>query len=139
MTPVSPPAANPCGSCPYRRDVPPGVWAPVEYEKLPAYDADTPFQPSALFLCHQQDGRACAGWVGVHDMDNSLALRFAALDPAFDIVSFLTYESPVPLWSSGHEAALHGLSGVASPGDGARRTIANLERKRARRDRGSVT
>lgn len=46
------PAPQPCASCPYRRDVPSGIWAAEEYAKLPAYDADTPFQPPHLFLCH---------------------------------------------------------------------------------------
>lgn len=38
---------NPCHSCPYRRDVPSGVWATEEYDKLLPYDADTASQPSA--------------------------------------------------------------------------------------------
>jgi hypothetical protein len=36
------PTKYPCPSCPYRKDVPSGVWAPEEYDKLPAYDNDTP-------------------------------------------------------------------------------------------------
>jgi hypothetical protein len=47
------PASNPCGSCPYRRDVPSGVWDAAEYEKLPRYDGPMADQPARLFLCHQ--------------------------------------------------------------------------------------
>jgi hypothetical protein len=43
--------------------VPSGAWVAEEYAKLPAYDRPTGEQPAGLFLCHQQDGRACAGWV----------------------------------------------------------------------------
>lgn len=46
------PARNPCGSCPYRRDAPQGLWQPEEYVKLPAYDTETPDQPARLFACH---------------------------------------------------------------------------------------
>ncbi|WP_336794377.1 DUF6283 family protein [Gordonia malaquae] len=53
---VTSPAPRPCESCPYRRDVPSGVWAESEYEKLRAYDAPTGEQPVRLFLCHQYDG-----------------------------------------------------------------------------------
>mgnify|MGYP000989402522 CR=1 FL=1 len=81
-TEVRGPSRQPCGSCPYRRDVASGIWAASEYAKLTAYDADTPFQPPNLFLCHQtaaEDHRArlCAGWVGCHGPD-LLALRLAA-------------------------------------------------------------
>ena len=118
------PAKAPCGSCPYRRDVPAGIWHPSEYAKLAQYDGDTMDQSPALFFCHQQDGHLCAGWVGCHDMDHALALRLNAVDPAtFD------YTSPVPLFASGAEAAHHGISGVEDPDPKALATIAKLERK----------
>ena len=50
-----PPAPRPCDSCPYRQDVPSGIWAASEYAKLPAYDAPTCAQSARLFLCHQHD------------------------------------------------------------------------------------
>jgi hypothetical protein len=53
------PARNPCGSCPYRKDVPSGVWETLEYEKLPPYDGETFEQPFEAFFCHQQNGRLC--------------------------------------------------------------------------------
>lgn len=121
-------AKAPCGSCPYRRDVPAGVWSADEYAKLPRYDGETFEQLKAgamgLFFCHQQDGKLCAGWVGCHDMHHALAVRLHPVDPmVFD------YESPVPLFASGAEAAAHGLSGVDNPDASARALIAKLDRK----------
>ena len=43
--PAPQPAKNPCGSCPYRKDVPSGVWAVSEYLKLVEYDRPTGEQP----------------------------------------------------------------------------------------------
>jgi hypothetical protein len=132
---TEPPAKNPCGSCPYRRDVPSGLWHEDEYAKLPRYDNDTAAQPPQVFLCHQQDGRMCAGWVGCHDMSHSLGLRFAAMtgDVTPETVdAVLDYECPVPLFESGAAAAAHGRADVANPGEAARRQIDRLERKLSR-------
>lgn len=41
-------APKPCASCPYRRDVPEGVWHPEEYSKLRAYDGSTGEQSPRL-------------------------------------------------------------------------------------------
>lgn len=137
MKRIDPPAKNPCGSCPYRRDVPSGVWAAQEYVKLPPYDRDTQYQPAGLFMCHQQDGHVCAGWAGTHDMEGNLAIRIAV---AMFHISPETYEAirnyttDVPLWDSGTEACAHGLAEVISPGEKALRAIANLERKAGKRD-----
>jgi hypothetical protein len=122
------PAKAPCGSCPYRRDVPAGVWAAHEYEKLPGYDGSTLEQicngAVGLFFCHQRTGNLCAGWVGCHDMEHAAAVRLSPIAPeAYD------YESPVPLFGSGQEAAEHGLSGIEEPDEQARRLMAKLERK----------
>lgn len=126
------PAKAPCRSCPYRKDVPSGVWAEDEYAKLPDYDRDTPSQPTGVFYCHQQDGRVCAGWAGTHDMDECLALRFAAALGTIsedDVVAILDYESSVPLFESGQAAADHGRAELERPGETAVRTIQRLERK----------
>ncbi len=134
---VLPPAARPCGTCPYRRDVPSGVWVAEEYSKLPAYDRETGEQPQAVFLCHQQDSRACAGWAGCHDMDENLALRIAALTgrvPLETIEAIRDYVSPIPLWESGAQAARHGLAEVEAPGGEAARKIDRLIRRAAARD-----
>ena len=135
MVDVRPPAPRPCESCPYRRDVPSGVWVAEEYAKLPAYDRPTAEQPPGLFLCHQQDGRACAGWAGCHDMNESLAVRFAAISGVSEetIDALCDYVSPVPLWPSGAAAAAHGMAGVDAPADDAERLISKLVRRRDER------
>lgn len=127
------PAPRPCESCPYRRDVPSGVWEASEYDRLPAYDRDTAQQPPGLFLCHQQNGRVCAGWVGCHG-DQLLGLRLAAATGAMssaDLVATLDYTSPVPLFRTGAEAAEHGKAEIRTPRPAARRVIAKVSRRRA--------
>jgi hypothetical protein len=123
---------RPCGSCPYRRDVPSGVWAAEEYVKLPQYDGDIASQAragaSGLFMCHLDDGSLCAGWVGCHDMAESLAVRLHA--EQLDVDEVLDYVSPVPLFDSGAAAAAHGLRDVTCPGAAAQRMAEGLLRLR---------
>lgn len=125
---------RPCPTCPYRRDVPSGIWHESEYSKLRSYDGDVPDQlassATALFYCHQRDGNLCAGWVGCHDMTNNLAVRFqqADVDPAV-----YDYESPVPLFGSGAEAAEHGLRDLAAPGPAAMQKMRRIQTARATR------
>ncbi|WP_431728503.1 DUF6283 family protein [Verrucosispora sp. TAA-831] len=130
------PASHPCGTCPYRLDVPSGVWASEEYAKLPLYDRPTWDQPTGVFACHQQDGRVCAGWAGCHDTAELLALRLAAnfgvLDPD-ELDATIDYVSPVPLHPTGQAAADHGMADVDSPGPRARRAIDRLLAKTERR------
>lgn len=120
----------PCGSCPYRRDVPSGIWARSEYDKLPAYDGPTWAQHHGVFMCHQNDGRLCGGWLACHDPQELLALRIADrvnnnVDPAvFD------YTTDVPVFASGAEARAHGIKGIRRPGKRARKMVAGLLRKR---------
>jgi hypothetical protein len=134
---VKGPAPYPCASCPYRRDVPSGVWHASEYAKLPPFDRETFAQPPAAFFCHQQNGHLCAGWVGCHDMDQSLGLRMAAMSGLLageEVEKALDYVSPIPLWSSGAEAAAHGIAEVTEPGAEAQRTIGKLVRRAERRE-----
>lgn len=130
---VLPPARRPCGGCPYRRDVPSGVWERSEYEKLPDYDAPTPYQPPGIFICHLTDGtahRVCAGWAGCHDGEELLSLRIAVavreISPETYRLTVL-YESPVPLFASGAEAAAHGME---EPTPAASRVIEKILRVR---------
>lgn len=135
------PAARPCGSCPYRRDVPSGVWDASEYRKLPRYDEATQGQPAVAFFCHQQDGRLCAGWVGCHDMGESLGLRFAGMAGALTPEEFdacLDYTTDVPLFGSGAEAAAHGLRDLAAPDDRAVRTMRKVARRQEHRAGGAA-
>lgn len=127
------PGPRPCGSCPYRRDVPSGVWSCDEYEKLPPYDTrETAYQPSSAFFCHQQDGRLCAGWVAVHDMYNSLGLRVLASSLGLsseEIDAIIDYTTDVPLFESGAEACAHGLRDLTKPSAKTVRVIQRLNRK----------
>jgi len=120
---------RPCPSCPYRRDVPSGIWAEGEYAKLPAYDLGTIGQAEAgafaPFCCHSSPDLLCAGWAGTHDMAENLALRLSRkdIDPAaYD------YVSPVPLFGSGTEAAEHGVRDLERPGARALAQMAKLRR-----------
>lgn len=121
MTDYPKPSAAPCGTCPYRRDVPSGIWDGTEYAKLPAYDRETWEQPPALFFCHRNDGHLCAGWVGCHDTNHLLAMRLHRVDP-----STFDYVSPIPLFGSGREAAAHGMADLANPKKAARAAISKL-------------
>ena len=129
---IKAPAPSPCGSCPYRIDTPAGVWSEEEYDKLPDYDNETSFQPGSVFMCHQQDGKLCAGWVGCHDMENNLGLRMAL---ALDMIDSETadqvcdYTTDVPLHPSGTAAADFGKSEIEIPGEKAKRVVAKLQRK----------
>lgn len=127
------PPTQPCDSCPYRRDVASGIWAKIEYEKLPDYDKGTWAQPPHLFMCHQQNGRLCAGWVGVHDMCETMAFRIACANGDIateDIEPIIDYKTKVPLFGSGLEAALHGLRGIRRPSGEARAMMTKISRKR---------
>lgn len=133
--PINAPAPHPCGSCPYRRDVPSGVWDENEYDKLPEYDEPTGNQPVGVFMCHQADGRACAGWVGCHDMEENLAIRIAVSVGNLDDETYeaiVDYETSTPLWDSGGEAASHGVENLFDPDQDAQRVMAKLRSKRER-------
>lgn len=130
---IGPPAPRPCSLCPYRRDVPSGVWAAEEYAKLRRYDAPTGEQPPGVFLCHTATDRVCSGWAGCHDGNHLLALRFAAMTGSMspeDIDATIDYVSPVPLFSSGAEAADHGEAEIANPGSEAVAAIEKVLRVR---------
>jgi hypothetical protein len=115
-------AVTPCGSCPYRRDVPSGIWAPHEYDKLLQYDGETWEQSPAVFLCHQRNGRICAGWLACHDPQELLALR---MDPDIDPSAF-AYKTKVPVFSSGAQARAHGLREYKRPGARASKMMGGL-------------
>lgn len=115
----------PCGSCPYRRDVPSGIWHKSEYDKLPQYDGPTWGQSPAAFLCHQKDGNLCGGWLACHGAGELLALRFpGACDP-----SAFEYVTTVPVFASGAEARAHGLHDIKAPGVKAHKMMAGIVRK----------
>lgn len=121
---------TPCASCPYRKNVPSGVWHESEYEKLKLYDGEIEEQQSiASFFCHQDDGHACSGWLGHRDPQDLLATRigisFGKLDP-----SVMDYTTTVPLFSSGAEAAEHGMKDIETPTQKAIEVSAKIVKKR---------
>jgi hypothetical protein len=140
---VKPPSPTPCPSCPYRRDVPSGIWDRSEYDKLPAYDAETSEQPLAVFLCHQpgeQAQRICSGWAACHDLSHSLSLRFTVIRGELskeDFIKTLEHGSvvTVPLFESGQAARDHGVRELDRVGERGREMIGKLDRQRQRQQR----
>lgn len=131
---------SPCASCPYRKNVPSGLWNPTEYAKLPGYDLDTASQSPAAFMCHQGDGAVCAGWLGYADPGELLAVRIGVARGTLDVSCF-EYTTDVPLFPSGADAAAHGLREVDAPGEAASVAIDKLIRSRDLRsgEAGSAT
>jgi hypothetical protein len=131
MAPATP-RPTPCASCPYRQNVPSGIWAREEYDKLPAYDRETFDQPAAAFMCHQQDGCVCAGWLGHADPTRLLAVRLGLssgnLDP-----TCADYQTDVPLFPTGAAAANHGTRDINGPRTDAVATMTKLLTSRAHR------
>lgn len=101
---------SPCVSCPYRRDVPSGIWASEEYDKIVPYDNATWLQPPRVFMCHQADGCLCRGWLDVHGGE-LLGLRLGCAKA---------------------EAAKHGRRSIKRPGRKAREMVSKIERKRGK-------
>lgn len=132
--PIKPPTSRPCGSCPYRRDVPSGLWDASEYEKLPKFDDPNDPESWAVFQCHQQNGHVCAGWVACHDMYDAIGLRLAVSMGAIeDPEPFLEYETDVEIFDSGAEAAEHGMREIDNPSPEGRRAIDKLRAKAIKR------
>jgi hypothetical protein len=96
-------------------------------------------QPPRLFLCHQHDrnddqARVCGGWAGCHDGDDLLALRIAVSSGEVTMETaeaIRDYVSPVPLFASGAEAAIHGVREIREPGPSACAAIDKIGRVRA--------
>lgn len=125
-------AKVPCGSCPYRRDVPSGIWDAAEYRKLQIYDGeiiDQLLAKAGAFLCHQKDGHLCAGWLACHG-HNLATLRMASLGQGekYD-ESVYGYVTTVPVFASAAEAMAHGLKDIKRPKAKAKRMMAGLTRK----------
>lgn len=136
---IGPPAPKPCQSCPYRRDVPSGVWSTQEYAKLPTYDGETWEQNVRLFQCHQngadsERARLCGGWVGCHGGEELLALRMAVAGNKMtieDAQAAMRYSTSVPLFTSGAEAAAHGVRDLENPSMEAMDLIDKIEGQRS--------
>lgn len=124
----------PCQSCPYRKDVPSGIWSTEEYDKILPYDNETWMQPAKVFMCHQADGCLCRGWLDTHGID-LLGLRLACSKGEVDTeaVGKALDEGPaVPVFQSAEQAARHGRRSIKRPGRKAREMVAKIERKRGK-------
>ncbi len=123
------PRDTPCGSCPYRKDCPSGVWDQSEYEKLTDYDKMTALQPVPVFMCHsnRDDSTLCRGWLDVHDKKHSLALRIAITTNQIGEEILTLPKSDVPTFESGTAAANHGLADIDHPSPEALAFVAKLE------------
>lgn len=134
MTEIHHALEAPCVSCPYRKDVPSGVWAAEEYQKLPQYDGEIMDQLQngghALFLCHQMNNALCSGWLGCHGPTNLLAMRL--MSEKVELNTF-DYTTDIPLFASGAEAAAHGMRDIDTPNAPAQRIVARIQRKQDRR------
>jgi len=120
---------RPCSACPYRKDVPSGIWAPEEYDKLRNYDNETPYQPYNGFSCHATPEFYCNGWAMCHTARGAaydlMALRF---DPPAEWPD----PSGVELFGSAAEAADHGQRDADAPAEAAVVAIEKLVRQHAR-------
>lgn len=132
---IAGPADQPCRWCPFRRDVPSGIWAPEEYAKLAARDVETVYQPVEIFACHLygkgERRRYCAGAAGCYDADHLLALRVGLMNGEItpEVADQIrTYVSPVPLFSTGVEAALHGMAEITNTSTEARAAMDKLNK-----------
>lgn len=134
---------SPCPSCPYRCDVPSGVWDVSEYKKLPLYDQETSQQPVGVFLCHWSfEGRdcLCRGWLDTHVRHNPaghelLSLRLGLSMGAVDqeqLKSVIVDSPSVPVFSSGRQACDHGMLGVSQPSAEALDVIRKVVRAKSR-------
>lgn len=130
-TSPSKPRKTPCASCPYRKNVPSGVWDETEYQKLPEYDGETHEQNAvAVFMCHQDDdGSVCSGWLGHRNPDDMLTVRLGLIRGVLD-ESCVNYTTDVPLFESGAAAAAHGLEQYQAPPAAAAAVIKKISHKR---------
>lgn len=120
--------ADPCSTCPYRRDTPPGIWSRDEYEKLPKYDEGHDPPAFGVFLCHHTNSTGvdtvCRGWLAVHA--DSIAVRLGLMTGQ---LTMKQVDAPcrVELYGSGTEAAVFGINGIKRPGRAAVRAMRRLE------------
>jgi hypothetical protein len=127
------PRERPCKSCPYRRDVPSGVWSAEEYVKLISYDGDTAYQDPVAFMCHQADGFLCAGWCGHRERASDLLAVRIGVGNGLMHPDTANYITDVPLFTSGADAALHGMRDIARPSPAACDLVRHLLTVRERR------
>lgn len=132
---VKAPCAVPCVDCPYRKDSPSGLWSADMYDMLPLYDL-TPAegQPLKAFMCHEQNGHLCAGWIGCHGADDLIGMQMLAIQDDIDMTEYRKaqeHQPRVPLFESGKEAAEHGKRDIDNPSERTQRRVEALLNKPA--------
>ena len=120
-------APNPCNSCPYRKDTPPGIWAREEYDKLPAWDDKMSF--AGVFHCHNAPDAVCRGWLEVHQ--DNLSVRLTTFRINWDDSN--SQPTKVALYASGEEARRAGIKGIKRPSLRARLKIGQILARRRKR------
>jgi hypothetical protein len=125
---------NPCNTCPYRKDTPPGVWHRAEYDKLPAWDGTEMHEMNTdLFMCHSANlagnKAICRGWLEVHSENKGV--RINMMTGRITVPN--TTPTTVELYESGREARRAGIRGVRKPSKKAVSAITKLVRARAAR------
>jgi hypothetical protein len=123
-------APNPCATCPYRKDVPSGVWAKEEYDKLPNWDN---IMGRGVFLCHNGSADTkgkvlCRGWMEVHEQN--IFVRLAMAQTKFNDANIKP--TKVPLYKSGAAARKAGLRDLNRPNLKAMAAVAKIEQRRAK-------
>lgn len=119
---------NPCPTCPYRRDVPSGVWAEQEYVRLKEFDDQ---RKISAFLCHnggsdpKTNRTLCRGWVEVHNQN--WGVRLALCQVEWNDAN--SKPTKVPLYKSGAQAMKAGLRKLNQPSREARAICDKLARK----------
>lgn len=123
---------KPCSACPYRRDVPSGVWINDEYDKLRPYDNPTHAQPFEGFACHATPEYFCHGWAVVHSNRGHehmlLSLRVVEATQGHPVV---IPDAVVPLFGSAAQAADYGQRDVMTPSPAAGVVANKLVRQHA--------
>lgn len=124
------PRKQPCASCPYRVNVPSGIWHPDEYAKLERYDGEIHEQiqndGTRVFSCHQDGVAVCSGWLGHREEPSDLiAVRMGIIDGQLD-PSCAEYTTQTALFPSGHEAAKQGRRDLEHPSNRAQKAMRKI-------------
>lgn len=93
---------KPCGSCPYRTDVPTAHWAREEFADLLKTERDP---LGRVYGCHKKNGSICVGWLMNQDGRGfpSIALRMALSAHGVTREYLDRLKSPAPLYESVEE------------------------------------
>lgn len=71
---------RPCSSCPWRKDVKPGLWHRDHFQSIANECRGNGMR---VMGCHKADGSICVGWAAVEGF-NAIGVRIAALTKQYD-------------------------------------------------------